>query len=117
MALPQKADLRIPRGADFNFTLRILDSKGDAAALTGGLTAFKAEIREDHKRPLVVAFSITAQTGDDAGDLLFELTDTETKTLDPRNDYKWDFFWTDALGSVTRVAYGDVYVEPNISHV
>lgn len=114
---PLTADLVIPRGADFNFTLRVLDALGDPVTLTGGSTAFKAEIRQAPKRPLAAAFTVTAQTGDDAGDLLFSLTDTQTKALDPKIRYKWDCYWTDTIGTVKRLAYGDVIVEHNISNI
>lgn len=107
-------DLSIPKGADFNFTLRILDAFDDPVALTGGNTAFKAEIREAHKKPLAAAFTITA-IGD--GQLRFALTNEQTITLDVNKQYKWDFFWTDTYGTVDKLLYGDVTVEHNISNI
>lgn len=117
MALPLLADLQISRGADFNFTLRILDAKGDPVALTGGLTSFKAEIRQGFKKPKIAAFTITAQTGNDAGDLLFQLTDTQTLLLDPHKEYQWDCFWTDTSGVVYCLARGAVVVDANITYL
>ena len=107
-------DLSIPKGADFNFTLRILDAFDDPVALTGGNTAFKAEIREAHRKPLAAAFTITA-IGD--GQLRFALTDEQTITLDVNKQYKWDFFWTNVSGVVDKLLSGNVTVEPNISNI
>jgi hypothetical protein len=117
MAFPETANLTLSRGADFNFTLRLLDALGDPVPLTGGSTAFKAEIREAFKKPKAAAFTITAQTGDDSGDLLFELSNDATLLLDPRRTYQWDFFWTDTTGIVYHVLAGAATVKPNITHL
>lgn len=116
MAFPEPANLNITRGADFNFTLQILDSLGAAAALTGGQTAFKAEIRKAFKKPKVVAFSITVQN-EATGVLSFQLSNEQTLLLDPNKEYEWDFFWTDTTGVVYPVMAGLVRVQPNITHL
>ena len=107
-------DLYIPKGADFNFTLRILDAFEDPVTLTGGNTSFKAEIRENHRKPLAAAFSVTA-IGD--GQLKFVLSNEKTITLDVNKQYKWDFYWTDTAGNVEKLLYGNVFIEPNISNI
>lgn len=108
-----KYDLNIPKGEDYNFTLRILDSLDDPAAL--GTSPFgKAEIREADRKPLAAAFTITS-LGD--GTLKFVLTGTQTLALDTNKRYKWDFFWFDAAGVTHKLLYGDVTVAANITHL
>lgn len=120
-----KYDLTIPRGADYDFTLRILDINEDPVSFTGSCD-FKAEIREAHRKPLAVAFSFDTFNGvgvsnTDAalatGEVKFKLTDTQTKSLDVAKKYEWDFFWTDSGGLVHRLLYGAVNCTPNITHV
>lgn len=104
-------DLSISCGEDFNFTLRVLDAFEDPIDFSG--SDFVAEIREEHKKPLVAAFAITS-LGD--GTLKFELTDTQTKALSSSKKYKWDFFWTQS-GATTKLLYGGVTAVSNISNV
>ena len=104
-------DLSISCGEDFNFTLRVLDAFDDAVNFGG--STFIAEIREEHKKPLVAAFAITDEGN---GTLKFELTDTQTKLISPTRQYKWDFFWTKA-GVTTKLLYGKVNSVANISNV
>jgi hypothetical protein len=115
-----KYDLNIARGADYTFTLRLLDINEDPVVLSGGSVAYKAEIREAHRKPLTAAFTITAvpdDIGGTVGDLLFSLDDTVTLTLDVNKKYQWDFFFTDVNGYVDRLLYGDVNVVPNITNI
>ena len=108
-----KYDIVIPKGEDYNFTLRILDSLDEPADL--GTTPFgKAEIREADRKPLAAAFTITS-LGD--GTLKFSLTDTQTLALDVNKRYKWDFFWFDAANVTHKLLYGDVTVAANITHL
>ena len=104
-------DLSIACGEDFNFTLRVLDAFDDPIDFVG--SDFIAEIREEHKKPLVAAFTITS-LGD--GTLKFVLTDTQTKLLSTTRQYKWDFFWTQS-GVTTKLLYGKVNAVANISNV
>jgi hypothetical protein len=104
-------DLSISCGEDFNFTLRVLDAFDDPINFAG--STFVAEIREEHKRPLIAAFTITT-LGD--GTLKFALTDTQTKLLSTTRQYKWDFFWTQS-GITTKLLYGKVNAVANISNV
>lgn len=104
-------DLSIACGEDFNFTLRVLDAFDDPIDFVG--SDFIAEIREEHKKPLVAAFTITS-LGD--GTLKFVLTDAQTKLLSPTRQYKWDFFWTQS-GATTKLLYGKVTAVANISNV
>jgi hypothetical protein len=109
-----KYDLTVARGADYSFTLRLLDVNEDPVPVTGGSVDYKAEIREAHRKPLSAAFTI-ATGGAGSGELLFSLADTDTATLDVNKKYQWDFFFTDTNGYVDRMIYGDVTVVPNIT--
>ena len=105
-------DLSIACGEDFSFTLRVLNAFDDPIDFTD--SSFIAEIREEHKKPLVAAFAITDE-GD--GTIKFSLTDDQTKLLSPTRQYKWDFFWTASDGKVTKLLYGTVNAVANISNV
>jgi hypothetical protein len=105
-------NLSIACGEDFNFTLRVLNAFDDPIDFTD--SSFIAEIREEHKKPLVAAFTITS-LGD--GTVKFSLTDDQTKLLSPSKQYKWDFFWTASGGLVTKLLYGTVNAVSNISNV
>ena len=104
-------DLSISCGEDFNFTLRVLDAFDDPINFTG--SNYVAEIREEHKKPLIAAFAVTS-LGD--GTLKFALTDTQTKLISPTRKYKWDFFWTQS-GVTTKLLYGSVTAVSNISNL
>ena len=129
-----KYDLKIARGEDFNFTLAITDSLNAAVDISTDNTAprhtFKAEIREEFKKPLVQAFRFDTKTGNgtandnidpDAAlavnELRFKLTNEQTITFDVNKKYKWDFFWTDSGEAVHKLLYGDVIVSANITNV
>jgi len=106
-------NLSISCGEDFNFTLRVVDAFQDPVDFSG--STLIAEIREEHKKPLVSAFSITV-LGD--GTLKFALTDTQTKLLSSTRQYKWDFFWTkNSTSTTTKLLYGNVNAVGNISNV
>lgn len=118
-------NLEIARGADLDFTLRILDSFDEPVSFTG-LTDFKAEIREDYRKPLAAAFSFetldgagpsTINTTLSDGDVRFILSNEQTKTLNTNKKYEWDFFWTDSIGTVYKLLEGSVVVDPNITNV
>jgi hypothetical protein len=104
-------DLSISCGEDFNFTLRVLDAFETPINFVG--STYIAEIREEHKKPLIAAFAVTS-LGD--GTLKFALTDTQTKLLSTTRQYKWDFFWTQS-GVTTKLLYGKVNAVANISNV
>jgi len=107
-----KYDLSISCGEDHNFTLRVLNAFDDPIDFSG--SSFKAEIREEHKKPLIAAITVTS-TGD--GTLKFSLTNEQTKLISPTRNYKWDFFWTQTDETVTKLLYGSVKSVPNISNV
>ena len=104
-------NLSIACGEDFSFTLRVLDSLDNPINFSG--STYLAEIREEHKKPLVAAFTVTSE-GD--GTLKFVLTNEQTKLLSPSKQYKWDFFWT-LSGVTTKLLYGTVNAVSNISNV
>jgi hypothetical protein len=104
-------DLSIDSGEDFNFTLRVLDAFEDPIDFSG--SDFVAEIREEHKKPLIASFAVS-DIGD--GTLKFELTNEQTKLISPTRNYKWDFFWTQS-GVTTKLLYGSVKSTHNISNV
>ena len=105
-------DLSISCGEDHSFTLRVLNAFDDPINFTS--STFKAEIREEHKKPLVAAFAVTSE-GD--GTLKFSLTNEQTKLISPTRNYKWDFFWTQSDTTVTKLLYGSVKSTSNISNV
>lgn len=107
-------DLSIACGEDFNFTLRVLDAFDDPINFVG--STYIAEIREEHKKPLIAAFTVTVVGATTDGTLKFVLTDTQTKLLSPTRQYKWDFFWTQS-GVTTKLLYGKVNAVANISNV
>ena len=104
-------NLSIACGEDFSFTLRVLTAYDDPINFNG--STYIAEIREEHKKPLVAAFTVTEE-GD--GTLKFVLTNDQTKLLSPSKQYKWDFFWTQS-GATTKLLYGTVNTVSNISNV
>jgi hypothetical protein len=120
-----KYDLTIPKGEDYNFTLRILDSLDVPVTFSAYVSATspvygKAEIREADRKPLAAAFTVGSVAGSTTptdGTLKFSLTDTQTLALDTNKRYKWDFFWFDSAGNRFKLLYGDVKVDANISHL
>jgi hypothetical protein len=97
----------VSRGEDFSFALTI-----DGATLTP--FTFKAEIRRGGGKPLAASFS-SAITGTS---VLITLTKAESLKLDGNVSYKWDLFRTEnSSGVVTRLIYGDVKVENNITNI
>lgn len=107
-------NLSIACGADHDFTLTVVDSA--EVPVNFSSSTFIAEIRENHKNPLVAAFTITVVGNAANGTLKFVLTDTQTKLLSPTRQYKWDFFWTKA-GVTTKLLFGTVNAVGNISNV
>ncbi len=105
-------DLSISCGEDFNFTLRVIDAFQDPVDFGG--SSFIAEIREEHKKPLVAAIAVSS-LGD--GTLKFALTNDQTKLISPTRNYKWDFFWTQSTGAITKLLYGSVKSTHNISNI
>jgi len=107
-----KYDLTIPKGEDYNFTLRVLDSL-DVPLIFNTAPYGKAEVREADRKPLAASFTITS-LGD--GTLKFALTSTQTLALDSNKRYKWDFFLNNGSAK-TRLLYGNVDAVPNITHL
>jgi hypothetical protein len=108
-------NLSIACGEDFSFTLRVLDAFEDPINFNG--STYIAEIREEHKKPLVAAFAVTVVGAATDGTLKFTLTNDQTKLLSPTRNYKWDFFWTQSDLTITKLLYGSVKSTPNISNV
>lgn len=105
-------NLEIARGEDFNFTLRITDSFDEPVPFN--LSACKAEIREDYKKPLVASFTLT-NLGD--GTIKFSLSSAVTKSLQVEKSLKWDFFFADSNSLLSKQIEGTVTVDPNITNV
>lgn len=106
-----KHDITVGRGEDFGFTLTI-----DGATLTND--SFKAEVRRDAGKPLVATFTCTIS--DAAGGVVsVTLPQEETLKLDGNARYKWDLYRIfdegDPTEVVTRLLYGDLKVENNIT--
>lgn len=109
-------DLNIERGAAKVFTLRIVDKFGAPVAVTGTNVAFKAEIREAHRKPLIAAFTI-AVVDSAEGTIRFTLNSADSLALDTARQYQWDFYWTDTSSVRRRLLYGSVSVTPNITNL
>ena len=107
-------NLSIACGEDFNFTLRVLDAFDDPIDFSG--SNYIAEIREEHKKPLVAAFAVTVVGATTDGTLKLSLTAAQTKEISPTRQYKWDFFWTQS-NVTTKLLYGKVNSVANISNV
>lgn len=120
-------NLNIARGEDFSFTLTIRDSFDEPVIITTTGNEFKAEIREEFKKPLIQSFSFQTKTAVtdqstidsalDVGEIRFNLTHEQTITFDVNKKYKWDFFWTDDGSAVHKLLYGDVSVTANITNI
>jgi len=114
-----KHNIIVSRGEDFSFTLTVADSSS-AIDITG--ETFKGEIRRDGGKPLVASFSATvlnqtANNNADKGKVLVHLDKDESIKLDAHVNYKWDLFrkQDDTGTTTTRLIYGDVKVENNIT--
>lgn len=111
-------NIEIHKGSTFDFSLRILDALDEPVALSGGSTAFKAQIREGPRKPLVAPITVAPfPTNAPDGNLRFSLTAAQTLALDPNRKYQWDFFWTDTAGTRRKLLYGDVVVKENITNL
>lgn len=106
----------VSRGEDFSFTLTVQDSSGSAVDISNN--TFTSEIRRDGGKPLVASFSC-AITDAGNGILVATLPQSETLKLDGNVNYKWDLFRTDddSETTTTRLIYGDVKVENNITDI
>jgi hypothetical protein len=109
-------NLTIDRGAEKRFTLLIESPTGTPVNLTG--STFKAEIREEHRKPLVASFVVTILSSNPLlGKIVVQLPSSASSLLDVARKYKWDLFWTDASSVRRRLLQGSVNVRPNISSV
>jgi hypothetical protein len=106
-----KHNITVGRGEDFSFTLTIADSDG---AVNISNNTFKAEVRRDAGKPLVATFSVTIE-GAAAGKVKVKLPKAETLKLDGNARYKWDLFRIESSGNTTRLIYGDLQIENNIT--
>lgn len=105
-----KRNLNIERGAEKSFSMQIKNPDGTVVSLAG--STFSAQIRAEHRRPLVAQFNCPV-VGDTVA---FQLPNSATLALDVSKRYKWDAFWR--VGSTNRrILYGDVIVTPNITAV
>ena len=108
-----KHNIIVSRGEDYSFTLTVKTSGDSVVNITGD--TFTAEIRRDGVKPLVASFSCVIT---DAGNgvLTATLSKAESLKLDGNVNYKWDMFRFENTSSVTtRLIYGDVKVENNIT--
>jgi hypothetical protein len=110
-----KHNIIVSRGEDFSFTLTVADS---SSAIDVSNNTFKAEIRRGSGKPLVTSFDVTLTTPA-SGIVDFKLPKAKTLLLDANVNYKWDLFRTeaDANTTTTRLIYGDVKVEGNITDI
>ena len=110
-----KHNIIVSRGEDFSFTLTVQDSGGSPVDITDD--TFTAEIRRDGGKPLVASFSCSIT---DAGNgiLIANLSKAESLKLDGNVNYKWDMFrFENTTSTTTRLIYGDVKVENNVTDI
>ena len=107
-----KHNITVGRGEDFSFTLTIADSDG---AVNISNNTFKAEVRRDAGKPLVATFSVTIEGAASAGKVKVKLPKAETLKLDGNARYKWDLFRIERDGNTTRLIYGNLQIENNIT--
>ncbi len=110
-----KHNIIVSRGEDFSFTLTVQDSGGGTVDITDD--TFTAEIRRDGGKPLVASFSCSIT---DAGNgiLIANLSKEESLKLDGNVNYKWDMFrFENTTSTTTRLIYGDVKVDNNITDI
>lgn len=106
-----KHNITVGRGEDFSFTLTIATSGGTAVDISNN--TFKAEVRRDAGKPLVATFTVTIESS--AGTVKVKLPKVETLKLDGNARYKWDLFRIESDGNTTRLIYGDLQIENNIT--
>lgn len=107
-------NLIIERGEDFSFTLTVLDESEFPVNMAG--SNFKAEIREEYKKPLVATF--TPSVNSSTQEITLSLTKNQTITLDVNKKLKWDLFWIQSDESTTKkLLSGLVQVNPNITNL
>lgn len=107
-----KHNITVGRGEDFSFTLTIATSGGAAVNIANN--TFKAEVRRDAGKPLVATFTVTIE-GATTGTVKVKLPKAETLKLDGNARYKWDLFRIESDGNTTRLIYGDLQIENNIT--
>lgn len=105
-------DIIIPKGEDFNFSIRILDSLDEPVGLTAPYG--KAEIREADRKPLAAAFTITSLGN---GTIKLSLTRAQTLTLDTNKRYLWDLFWFDTNNLSHKLLVGNADAYANITNL
>ena len=109
-----KHNITVGRGEDFSFTLTIAASTGSAAVNLTGDT-FKAEVRRDAGKPLVATFTVNITSATAPATVSVKLPKVETLKLDGNARYKWDLFRIESGGNTTRLIYGDLQIENNIT--
>jgi len=108
-------NITVSRGEDFSFTLTIANASGGTIELADDTVA--AEIRRGSGKPLVASFSHPTPIAS-GNSVVMTLSKAESLKLDGNLNYKWDLFRTENLsGVVTRLIYGDVKVENNITDI
>lgn len=108
-------NLTISRGEDLSFTLTLKDVDGETIDVSSD--TFPAEIRRDGGKPLVAEFVSDPTSNGASGQVTFTLPKSESLKLDGNNRYKWDLFRVQQNEITTRLIYGSVNVENNITLV
>jgi len=106
------SNIFIDQGADFNTTVTISDSNGDALDLTS-YTAL-AQIRKTYDSTTATTFTSTFDADRTTGLITISLSDTQTSALESGR-YVYDLLVTDVAGTKTRVVEGIATVNPSVS--
>ena len=106
-----KHNLIVSRGEDFSFTLTVSEGALDPDLSSDTI---KAEIRRASGKPLVASFTCTV--GTPTNEVTVTLPQVESLKLDANTTYKWDIFRIQSTVT-TRLIYGDVIVEGNVTDI
>jgi hypothetical protein len=107
-----QADLQVYQGDDYQGTVAVLDSSGNAVDLTGYTALAQIRIMPAQYWPYVAA-DITCSIGSPNNVVDLYIPAVVTATL--YCTYVWDLQLTDSAGLVSTVLNGNVYVEQDIT--
>ena len=106
-----KHNLIVSRGEDLSFKVTITEGDRDPNLASDTI---KAEIRRASGKPLVASFTCTV--GTTTNEVTVTLPQAESLKLDANTTYKWDIFRIQPTVT-TRLIYGDVIVEGNVTDI
>lgn len=106
------SNIFIDQGTDYETTVTITDSDGDALDLSG-YTGI-AQIRKTYSSTTSTDFTVTFASDRTTGQLTISLTDAQTSALEAGR-YVYDVLITDTSDTKSRVVEGIATVNPSVS--